>query len=209
MLKLIRPAIVSFVFLTLITGVVYPLVITGIAAAVFPHQAGGSMISAPEGPALRSTLIGQYFDAPGYFWGRPSATTPAPYVAYNAATGTSSTGSNMGPTNPALLQAVKDRIAVLRKADPGNTQPIPVDLVTASASGLDPDISLAAAEYQVPRVARVRGMPENAVRKLVAQCTEGRQLGLLGEPRVNVLRLNLALAAASSASHPTANGERP
>jgi potassium-transporting ATPase KdpC subunit len=208
MLKLIRPAVVLFVFLTLITGVVYPLAITGMAAALFPKQAGGSVLMGPDGKPVGSALIGQYFDDPGYFWPRPSATSPVPYVAFNQEKGTSSTGSNLGPTNPALLQAVKDRMAAFRKADPGNTQPIPVDLVTASASGLDPDISLAGAEYQVARVARVRGMPENEVRQLVAQCAEGRQLGILGEPRVNVLRLNLALAATGAKSPPAASGER-
>lgn len=199
----------ALVILTLITGVLYPLAITGIAAAVFPHQAGGSVMTGADGKPVGSELIGQFFDDPRYFWPRPSATAPVPYTAFNGDKGTSSSGSNQGPTNPVLVQAVEERMEALKKADPDNTLPIPIDLVTASASGLDPHLSVAAAHYQVPRVARLRGMSENDVRKLVAPCTEGRQLGILGEPRVNVLRLNLALAAAAAVSHPATSGERP
>jgi K+-transporting ATPase ATPase C chain len=171
---------------TVLTGLVYPLVVTGIAQLFFPHQANGSLIVV-NGQTLGSALIGQSFDDPKYFWGRLSATGPFPY---NAA---ASSGSNLGPTNPALLDAIKARIAALKAADPANTQPIPVDLVTSSGSGLDPHISLAAVYYQVSRVARARGMSEADVTALVDQYTEGRQLGFLGEPRVNVLLLNLAL----------------
>jgi len=171
---------------TILTGLAYPLVVTGIAQLVFPHQANGSLIT-QNGQTVGSTLIGQSFDDPKYFWGRLSATGPFPY---NAA---ASSGSNYGPMNPALLDAVKARIAALKAADPSNAQLIPVDLVTASGSGLDPDISVAAAIYQIPRVAKVRGMSETDVRALVDQFTKGRQLGFLGEPRVNVLELNLAL----------------
>jgi len=176
----------TLLIFTLLTGVIYPLAVTGIAQLVFPHQANGSLI-VRNGQAVGSALIGQQFDAPKYFWGRLSATGPFPY---NAA---ASSGSNLGPSNPALLDAVQARITALKAADPTNTQPIPVDLVTASGSGLDPDISVAAALYQVPRVARIRGMSEAAVTTLVNQYTEGRQFGFLGEPRVNVLELNLAL----------------
>jgi K+-transporting ATPase ATPase C chain len=165
-----------------------------VAQAVLPHQANGSLITR-NGQAIGSELIGQSFDDPKYFWGRLSATGPYPYNAFNAETLTGSSGSNYGPLNPALTDAVKARIEALKAADPGNTAPIPVDLVTASGSGLDPNISPAAALYQVPRVARARGLSEEAVRQLVAQNTEGRQLGILGEPRVNVLELNLALDA--------------
>jgi K+-transporting ATPase ATPase C chain len=182
----IRPALMALLIFTVLTGLVYPLVVTGIAQLVFPAQANGSLI-VRNGQTIGSTLIGQSFDDPKYFWGRLSATGPYPY---NAA---ASSGSNLGPTNPALLEAVKARIAALKAADPTNAQPIPVDLVTASGSGLDPDISIAAALYQVPRVARLRGMSEAAVRALVDQFTQGRQFGFLGEPRVNVLELNLAL----------------
>jgi potassium-transporting ATPase KdpC subunit len=182
----IRPALLSLIVLTLITGVLYPLVVTGVAQAVFPQQANGSLIVSRDGIA-GSRLIGQSFDAPRYFWGRLSATAPFPY---NAA---ASSGSNYGPLNPALLDAAKARVDALKGADPGNTQPIPVDLVTASASGLDPHISPAAAAYQVRRVARERGLDEAIVRQLVAQYTEDRTFGFLGEPRVNVLLLNLAL----------------
>jgi K+-transporting ATPase ATPase C chain len=183
---LIRPALTSLILLTLITGVLYPLAVTGLAQLIFPDQSNGSLI-VRNGEVLGSGLIGQSFDDPKYFWGRLSATAGFPY---NAA---ASSGSNLGPSNPALTDVVEARIAALRAADPGNTQPIPVDLVTASASGLDPHISVAAALYQAPRVARVRGLPESDVINLIDRYTEGRQFGLFGEPRVNVLRLNLAL----------------
>ena len=182
----LRPALVSLVALTLITGLLYPLVVTGIAQMLFPRQANGSLILI-DGQPVGSSLIGQSFDAPKYFWGRPSATSPFPY---NAA---ASSGSNLGPTNDALMKAVQVRIDVLKVADPDNPLPLSVDLVTASGSGLDPHISPASAAYQVRRVARARGMEEAVVRQLVSQHTEGRQLGILGEPRVNVLTLNLAL----------------
>jgi len=184
----IRPAVVSILLFTLLTGVFYPLVITGIAQAVFPHQANGSLI-VKDGQVVGSQLIGQQFDDPRYFWGRLSATSPYPY---NSA---SSTGSNLGPTNQALVDEVIARIAALKTADPTNNSPIPVDLVTSSGSGLDPDISVSAALYQVPRVAKARRLSEDAVRALVNQFTQGRQFGVLGEPRVNVLELNLALDA--------------
>ena len=182
----LRPALVSLVALTLITGLLYPLVVTGIAQVLFPRQANGSLILI-NGQPVGSSLIGQPFDAPKYFWGRPSATSPFPY---NAA---ASSGSNLGPTNDALIKAVQARIDALKAADPDNPLPLPVDLVTASGSGLDPHISPAAAAYQVRRIARVRGLDETVVQRFVAQHTEGRQLGVLGEPRVNVLTLNLAL----------------
>jgi len=183
---LIRPAIVLLALFTLLTGIAYPLAVTSLAQAVFPMQANGSLMG-QEGRIVGSALIGQPFDDPRYFWGRPSATAPFPY---NAA---ASSGSNLGPSNPALIEAVQARITALRAADPGNDAPVPVDLVTASGSGLDPHISVAAALYQAPRVARVRGLNAEAVSQLVAQQAEGRQLGFLGEPRVNVLKLNLAL----------------
>src|SRR5215813_6499601 len=186
MLAQLRPALMSLILLTLITGVAYPLLVTGLAQVAFPHQANGSLI-VKDGKVVGSALIGQPFDDPKYFWGRPSATSPFPY---NAA---SSSGSNQGPTNPALYDAVKGRVEALRAADPGNTAPVPVDLVTASGSGLDPHISPAAALYQVGRVAKARKMDESAVRRIDEENTEGRQLGFLGEPRVNVLALNLAL----------------
>jgi K+-transporting ATPase ATPase C chain len=192
MRNLVRPALMSLLLLTLMTGVIYPLAVTGIAQLIFPHQSNGSLI-VRSGRALGSELIGQSFDAPEYFWGRISATGAFPYNAFNAETLTASSGSNYGPLNPALLEAVQARIDALKAADPGNTLPIPVDLVTASGSGLDPHISVAAALYQVPRVAKARGMSESAVRALVDQYTQGRQLGILGEPRANVLELNLAL----------------
>ena len=182
----LKPALVVLVLLSLVTGVAYPLVVTGIAQAVFPSQANGSLILR-DGKPVGSSLIGQPFDDPRYFWGRLSATAP---FAYNAG---ASSGSNLGPINPALHAAAKGRIDALREADPGNQAPIPVDLVTASGSGLDPDISPAAAFYQVPRVARARHLDEERVRELVHTHIRHRQLGLLGEPRVNVLRLNLAL----------------
>jgi len=182
----IRPALVLLIVLSVLTGLVYPVVVTGIAQLVFPRQANGSLI-VRDGKVVGSALIGQPFDDPKYFWGRPSATSPFPY---NAA---SSSGSNQGPTNPALYDAVKGRVEALRAADPGNTAPVPVDLVTASGSGLDPHISPAAAMFQARRVARERGLPDAAVRELVRAHTEGRQFGVLGEPVVNVLLLNLAL----------------
>jgi len=182
----IRPAIVSIAIFTLLTGIFYPLVITGIAQVIFPHQANGSLI-VKNSQVLGSELIGQPFDDPRYFWGRLSATAPFPY---NAA---ASTGSNLGPMNQALTDQVSARIAALKAADPDNDTPIPVDLVTASGSGLDPDISIAAAQYQARRVATARGLSEEVVRSLIESNTQKRQFGLLGEPRVNVLKLNLAL----------------
>jgi K+-transporting ATPase ATPase C chain len=182
----LRPAIVAFVLLTVLTGFLYPLLVTGIAQVLFPHQANGSLIL-KDGEALGSELIGQPFSEPRYFWSRLSATGPLPY------NGGASTGSNLGPANPALAQAVQDRIAALQTDDPQAALPVPADLATSSASGLDPHISIAAAHYQVARVAQARGLDEQAVRQLVDQYTEGRQLGVLGEPRVNVLKLNLAL----------------
>lgn len=184
----LRPALVLFVVLSLITGLLYPLLVTGVAQTMVPHQANGSLILR-DGQAVGSELIGQPFSQPGHFWSRPSATDP---MAYNAA---ASGGSNFGPSHPALAEAVQARIGVLRAADPGNTAPVPVDLVTASASGLDPHISLAAARYQAARVARVRGLPAEQVNALVDQHTEGAWLGFMGEARVNVLALNLALDA--------------
>jgi K+-transporting ATPase ATPase C chain len=182
----LRPAVVLLVLLSVLTGLVYPAIVTAIAQVVFPHQANGSLI-VTDGKVVGSALIGQPFDDPKYFWGRPSATSP---FQYNAG---SSSGSNLGPTNPALTKAVQERVDALRAADPGNTALVPVDLVTTSGSGLDPHISPAAAMYQVSRVAKARKMDEAAVRRLVEQHTEGRQFGFLGEPRVNVLALNLAL----------------
>jgi potassium-transporting ATPase KdpC subunit len=186
MLKELKAALLMLAVLSVVTGVAYPLLVTGIVQAVIPHQANGSLIE-KGGKVVGSELIGQPFSDPRYFWGRPSATGPTPY------NGGASTGSNQGPLNPALEEAVKARIAALRAADPGNTAPIPVDLVTASGSGLDPHISPAAAEYQLMRVARLRGLPPKEVHRLMAAHTEGRQFGMLGEPRVNVLTLNLAL----------------
>ncbi|MBN8743987.1 MAG: potassium-transporting ATPase subunit KdpC [Thiomonas arsenitoxydans] len=182
----LRPALSLLILLTLITGLLYPLAVTGLAQLVFPWQANGSVL-ARQGRAVGSALIGQNFTAPGYFWSRPSATATYPY------NGLASGGSNLGPTNPALLEAVRARIAALRAADPGNTAPVPVDLVTASASGLDPDISLAAARYQAARVARVRHLPLARVQALIDAQAHPRWLGLFGTPRVNVLELNLAL----------------
>ena len=186
MLKMLRQSLVALVVLGIVVGVIYPLAVTGISQAFFPHEAEGSMI-VEDGIIVGSELIGQPFSDPAYFWSRPSATAPIPY---NAA---ASAGSNLGPTNPAMLTAVEERIQALRAADPGNEQPVPVDLVTSSGSGLDPHISPAAAEYQVNRVAAARGLTAEQVRAAVAENTEGRQWGVLGEPRVNVLELNLAL----------------
>jgi K+-transporting ATPase ATPase C chain len=180
-----RIAVLALLALTLLTGVIYPLLITGIAQVAFPFQANGSLVR-PRGRIAGSRLIGQAFTDPKYFWSRPSATTPFPY---NAA---SSSGSNLGPTNPELVAKVRDRVTALRPNQSGDN-PIPVDLVTSSASGLDPDLSPAAALYQVPRVARARGLPEAQVYQLVLHHIEDRQFGILGEPRVNVLLLNLSL----------------
>lgn len=188
MKNLIRPAIILFIGLALITGGVYPLLTTTIGKALFPREVEGMLIKR-DGRIIGSELIGQNFTEPKYFWGRPSATSPYPY---NAA---ASAGSNQGPTNPALLDAVEKRISVLREADPGNDLPVPIDLVTASASGLDPEVSLAAAQYQINRVAKARNLSPTQVSVLVNQHTESRQFGILGEARVNVLKLNLALDA--------------
>ena len=191
MKNLLRPAVSLFVLLTIVTGLVYPALVTGIAGVAFPDQARGSLVRR-DGQVVGSLLIGQSFSDPKHFWGRPSATSP---MANNAA---NSGGSNQGPLNPALVDAVKGRVDALRAADPQNTAPIPVDLVTASASGLDPHISVAAAEYQVARVARARSLAPDVVRAAVARHTEPRQLGFLGEPRVNVLALNLDLDGGAS-----------
>jgi potassium-transporting ATPase KdpC subunit len=193
MVSQLRPAFLMLLVLTVLTGLVYPLVVTGIAQVVFPHQANGSLIVAKDGKTYGSELIGQQFDDPKYFWGRLSATGDFPYNAFNAETLTGSSGSNYGPLNQALMDAVKARLDALKAADPGNTASIPVDLVTASGSGLDPHISIAAAQYQVHRVAQARGLSDEAVQVLVNQYTKGRQFGFLGEPVVNVLELNLAL----------------
>lgn len=194
---LLRPALVLFLVLSVITGLLYPLAITGAARLLFPDQAAGSLV-VHQGRVVGSSLIGQHFTRPEHFWGRPSATAPTPYNA------SASGGSNLGPRNPAQIDAVRQRIQALREADPQQTGPIPVDLVTASGSGLDPHISRAAADYQVSRVARASGLPVAAVAALVEVHTEGRWLGLVGEPRVNVLRLNLALDAARRPSAPMA-----
>ncbi|HEY1092185.1 MAG TPA: potassium-transporting ATPase subunit KdpC [Burkholderiaceae bacterium] len=186
----LRPALMSFVLLSAITGLLYPLAVTGVGQGLFPRQAAGSLIER-DGKAVGSELIGQSFSEPRYFWGRPSATGP---MSNNAG---GSSGSNQGPLNPALADAVKARIEALRAADPDNKLPIPADLVTASASGLDPHITPAAARYQLARVARERGLPAAEIERLIATHTEDRDLALLGEPRVNVLKLNLALDAAS------------
>jgi K+-transporting ATPase ATPase C chain len=193
MLRELRPALVVFLLLTIVTGLVYPGVITLVARVFFAEEASGSVIER-DGRAVASRLLGQPFSSPGYFWSRPSATGPQPY------NGAVSTGSNQGPINPNLESAVRDRIAALRAADPGNTRPVPVDLVTASGSGLDPHISPAAADYQLGRVARARGLDEAQVRTLVQNATEGRTFGVLGEPRVNVVQLNLALDALQAPS---------
>jgi K+-transporting ATPase ATPase C chain len=187
-MKELRPAVLLFTALTVLTGVVYPLAVTAISQVVFPAQANGSLV-VKDGKVVGSTLIGQPFDDPKYFWSRLSATAP---VGYN---GGASSGSNQGPLSDALIDAVRGRVEALRAADPGNSQPIPVDLVTASGSGLDPHISPAAARYQLARVARVRGLSEAAVQTLVTRHTQGRRWGILGEPVVDVLSLNLALDA--------------
>ncbi|HEY0767177.1 MAG TPA: potassium-transporting ATPase subunit KdpC [Steroidobacteraceae bacterium] len=186
--EILRPAVVLFVLLSVLSGGLYPLIVTAIAQALWRGEAAGRILMR-DGQAIGSSLIGQSFSDPGHFWSRPSATTPQPY------NGTASAASNLGPLNPALAAAVKARLAALRAADPGSAVPVPVDLVTASASGLDPHISLAAANYQAPRVARARGLDVGRVRALIAAHGEGRLLGILGEPRVNVLELNLALDA--------------
>src|SRR5512143_4147357 len=186
MTAIIRNSLMSLLLFIILTGIIYPVAVTGIAQAIFAHQANGSIIMR-NGKAVGSDLIGQQFEDPKYFWGRPSATGPFPY------NGAASSGSNLGPDNPDLMNAVESRIKALREADPGNTTKIPVDIVTASGSGLDPHISLAAAIYQAPRVARERGMGQDDVWALVIRATEDRQFGWLGEPRVNVLKLNLAL----------------
>ena len=191
MKSLVRPAVSLFVLLSAVTGLVYPLAVTGIAQVAFPAAAGGSLV-VKDGKPVGSTLIGQNFTEAKYFWGRPSATSPQPYNA------SSSGGSNLGPLNPALVDAVKSRVDALKAADPGNRKPVPVDLVTASASGLDPHISPEAAAYQVERVARARQVKAEVVAALVTKNTEDRQLGIFGEPRVNVLNLNLALDALRS-----------
>jgi len=186
--SLLRPALVVFAVLTALTGAAYPLVVTGLGRVAFPEEAAGSLITR-DGKPIGSSLIGQNFSDPKYIWGRPSATAPTPYNA------TASSGSNLGPSNPALVDAVKGRIEALRAADPGNTAPVPVDLVTASGSGLDPELSVAGALFQAARVAKARKLSPQQVQDLIEQHTEGRWLGFLGEPRVNVLRLNLALDA--------------
>jgi len=184
--SIIRPAIVLFLVMTVLTGIVYPFAVTGVAQLLFHDQAGGSLVMM-DGHAVGSRLIGQSFSDPKYFWSRPSATASQPYNAI------ASGGSNQGPLNPALTDAVKARIDALKATDPANPLPIPVDLVTASASGLDPDISIAAAEYQAARITRVRSLDSAAVQSLINAHAHGRSLGFIGEPRVNVLELNLAL----------------
>ena len=183
---LLRPVLVLFGLLTILTGILYPLLVTALAQVLFPHAAGGSLV-VREGHIIGSALIGQPFSDPKYFWGRPSATTPQPYNAL------ASTGSNLGPLNPALVDGIQARLAALRAADPGNLAPVPVDLVTASGSGLDPDISPAAAYYQAGRIARARHLSSDEIRALIARHAKGRSFGVLGAPRVNVLELNLAL----------------
>jgi potassium-transporting ATPase KdpC subunit len=192
--RIVRPALVLLGVLSLVTGLIYPVCVTGLAQLFFARAAAGSIIDRGGAP-VASRLIGQNFTRPDYFWGRPSATTPFPYNA--AASG----GSNLGPLNAALLEAVRARVAALRAADPGNTGPVPVDLVTASGSGLDPEVSVAAIQYQIPRVARARNMSPEALGRVVAHHVEGRLAGFLGEPRINVVELNLALDAAMPATH--------
>ena len=204
MKQLIRPAISLFVLMSVVTGLAYPVLVTGAARIAFPDQAAGSLVEV-DGKVIGSTLIGQNFTEPKYLWSRPSATGTMPY------NGGASGGSNQGPSNPALADAVKARVAALKAADPGNTAPVPVDLVTASGSGLDPHVSVAAAEYQAARVARARQLAPDQVRTVIARHTEGRLFGLLGEPRVNVLAVNLDLdrqtprAVATMAAVPTAS----
>jgi K+-transporting ATPase ATPase C chain len=182
----LRPTLVFLLSFTVLTGVLYPALITAAAQAVFPSEANGSLLH--DGQAVRgSRLIGQPFQAPGYFWSRPSATSAHPYDA------AASSGSNLGPLNPALTTAIQTRLTALREADPGNTAPVPVDLVTASGSGLDPELSPSATAYQVSRVSRARGVPAERVTKLVREHTRGRTFGVMGEARVNILELNLAL----------------
>lgn len=190
----VRPAISLFLVLTVVTGVAYPLAVTGVGQGLFPSQAQGSLVQGDGGQVVGSRLIGQAFTDVGHFWSRPSATAPSPYNAANSA------GANLGPLNPALSDAVKDRVKALRAADPGNTLPIPVDLVTASGSGLDPHISVAAARYQVDRVARARQLPRDAVMSMVQRHAQRPWMGFFGEPRVNVLALNLELEAMVRAS---------
>lgn len=192
---LLRPALVLFVLLSLLTGLAYPLLVTAVAQVAMTDSANGSLI-VRDNQVVGSRLVGQAFSNPAHFWSRPSATGPMPY------NGEASSGSNLGPSNPALADAVRQRVAALRAADPGNAAPVPVDLVTTSASGLDPHISRAAADYQVPRVARLRGMPQAELVALVDAHTAGRWLGLIGEPRVNVLTLNLALQARATKQAP-------
>lgn len=189
----LRPALVLFALLTLLTGLAYPLLVTGIAQLTLPGPANGSLVMGADGVAVGSLLIGQNFTGPGYFWGRPSTTAGAPYTPYDATALTGSSGSNLGPLSADLRAAVETRIAALRSADPGNTAPIPADLVTASASGLDPDISLDAALYQAGRVARARGIDEASVQRLIEEHAQARWLGIFGKPRINVLELNRAL----------------
>jgi K+-transporting ATPase ATPase C chain len=189
MIKHLKPAVILFVLLTVLTGVIYPAVVTGLAHLLFPNQVNGSLMTNSDGKLTGSRLIGQPFSSPGHFWGRPSATGPFPYNAG------ASSGSNLGPTNPALVDAVKARIQALKAADPDNQAPIPVDLITASGSGLDPHISPAAADYQVNRIAKAHNIDPGKLRELVEAHTEARQWGFLGEPRINVLTLNLALDA--------------
>jgi len=192
MIKHLKPAIILFVLLTLLTGVIYPLLVTGLAQWLFPIQANGSLMTDVQGKVQGSALIGQAFNDPKHFWGRPSATAPFPYNAG------ASSGSNLGPTNPALIATVKARLQVLKDVDPKNNASIPVDLVTASASGLDPHISPAAADYQINRVAKSRNLKPKVLHALINANTESRQWGFLGEPRVNVLTLNLALDATTA-----------
>jgi len=191
----VRPALIVLALMTLLTGAIYPAVVTTLAQLIWPEQANGSLVFGSEGAPVGSALIGQNFTDPRYFWGRPSATAGAPYTPYDRAALTGASGSNLGPLSADLRQAAVARTAALRAADPGNPAPIPADLVTASASGLDPSISVAGALYQAPRVARARGLTEDAVRGLIDRHTEGRWWGIFGEPRVEVLALNRALDA--------------